>query len=366
MVDLHLHQISLSNSLYFAHNRRFSAQFSAPVFVQFVLFVLDRHCRPRFTGTAGPSRAALPLATPPLVSTPPPRAGRTASPAQAAHARTQRSARPASAQLHQQPTRPGPRRPTTSRPHHARQPQAQAPPRHLLPAPSAPLKQAKQQQLRSSRARASPTLPSSPSSIHQAAARPGHLHAAAQTGTTGRVAPAVPAYALRQCRSSHPGSAGKNSFFPTRHSSSGRPTHHAIRPSSRSAHALRPSDPPRCRLLPASSTTRALSPRPHGRRHLPRAPRPLTTQHARLLPPRPSAPPAPPARLLAAAGRPNHQLAPAPPAGRLPKVPTRNSRARPSQTAAPPLHPLASPAAGHLLPLCSPLPHKPRSTTSTR
>jgi hypothetical protein len=54
MVDLHPLQISPSNSLYFAQNRRFCEPISAPFIVEFVQFGPHRHCRSFRSGTAVP------------------------------------------------------------------------------------------------------------------------------------------------------------------------------------------------------------------------------------------------------------------------------------------------------------------------
>nr|XP_051211300.1 proline-rich receptor-like protein kinase PERK10 [Lolium perenne] len=203
MVDLHLHQISLSNSFYFSANRRFSAQFSAPVFVRFVLFVLDQHlpasfhrhrCPPALP--ARPARHSPPLALllPPLTSLahsssfrpcsnrprPPPPTTPPHAPglhADAARPEATGQAAPALAPParppHHQAATPqaAPARPGRSR-HHAPTPRAQSRP---------------PQSCRSTRA------------LHRAQAPPRHCREP-QTGTTAEHTPALPATSQRHCR----------------------------------------------------------------------------------------------------------------------------------------------------------------------
>jgi hypothetical protein len=222
MVDLHPLQISLSNSLYFAQNRRISVPISAAVRPQFVLFVHDRHCRPRLTGTAGlpgtagrPSTALPPPSTSfrpllPQATTPPhplhcrvapcsslteartapaqakPKPPLTAStPAPLAgpprlHASRSPSS-PPPARSSSRPTRPRPRSPAS--PGHV-------PARATFPGP-----------LRASR---TSSISSQPPTRKQACSAHPHRQCWPHlTGSTGQATPAVPVSTARQCRCSN-------------------------------------------------------------------------------------------------------------------------------------------------------------------
>jgi hypothetical protein len=239
MVDLHLHQISLSNSTYFSANRRISVAVSAPFIVEFVQFVPDRHCRSFTSGTA--VLPALPVPCQRHCRPPPSPRGLVASahlrPATLARARRKRSStrRPTPLQLGPRassPTSPSAARaaqasPTTGRA--SLQAASNARPTQLLPPacksaqPPTPIAASPlllsagstSNRLRHTRPAAQAAAPPSAARIRKLQARrlqplrphAPRLHAKLPLNP---LYPAVPAQTPRQCRPDHPGSAAQH------------------------------------------------------------------------------------------------------------------------------------------------------------